>query len=80
MKRRYLYKVLLAILKYLQISETDISLWLYKVFAIIALSFAAFERPLGRPPFRPLALAAANTAFVLSLIMSLSNSAKAANR
>jgi hypothetical protein len=75
--RKYLYKVvLLPIFRISQISPVESSLALYRVAAVIATFFALSLRPFGRPPIFPLALADANPAFVRSLMISLSFSAK----
>ena len=50
------------------------------VSAMIALFFACSDKPFGLPPFRPRARADSRPALVRSLIMSRSNSARAANK
>ena len=57
-------------------SFIEVVLSLYKVLAIVILFSSMI---LGLPPNLPLALADFKPALVLSLIISLSNSAKAAN-
>jgi len=63
----------LDIPSWLQVSEIESFLSLYKVSAASALFLAPIDNPLGRPPNLPLALAASRPAKVLIRIMSLSN-------
>ena len=57
------------------ISATVLSCCRQKVLAVWALEKASLDNPLGRPPWRPRALAAVRPALVRSRMMSRSNSA-----